>query len=99
METKGNILVVDDTEETLYVLADILQDESYTVYSALNGELALVELEKHTPDLILLDIRMPEMDGLELCRRIKAQKKYEQIQKNTFKTKRRSFNGKTRLWN
>jgi diguanylate cyclase (GGDEF)-like protein/PAS domain S-box-containing protein len=68
----GKILVVDDTSASLRLLTDILKSEGYEVRSAINGELALNAAASSTPDLVLLDIRMPGMDGYEVCRRLKA---------------------------
>ncbi|NEO83760.1 MAG: diguanylate cyclase [Spirulina sp. SIO3F2] len=71
---KGNILVVDDTPANLRLLSTILERSEYTVRQALSGELALQAAQTHIPDLILLDIGMPEMDGYEVCRRLQANK-------------------------
>ena len=73
MKDKGKILVVDDTPATLRLLTDILKAEGYEVRSAISGELALHAAKTSPPELILLDIRMPEMDGYEVCRRLKTQ--------------------------
>jgi two-component system, sensor histidine kinase and response regulator len=67
-----NILIVDDIPANLKVLGDILKEEGYKVRPVPNGMLALQVAEKEKPDLILLDIMMPEMDGYEVCRRLKA---------------------------
>jgi two-component system NtrC family sensor kinase len=73
MDTKqGNILVVDDTPENLRLLMGILSDKGYEVRPAPNGELALSGAQGFPPDLILLDIMMPEMDGYEVCKKLKA---------------------------
>ncbi|OGU17356.1 MAG: hypothetical protein A2076_03905 [Geobacteraceae bacterium GWC2_53_11] len=72
MNVRGTILVVDDTPESLRVLAGILQPEGYSVRPANSGELALASIAAQPPDLILLDIRMPGMDGFEVCRRLKG---------------------------
>ncbi|WP_263770374.1 HD domain-containing phosphohydrolase [Propionivibrio soli] len=72
MEAKGRILAVDDTPATLKLLTDILKEEGYEVRSAINGELALRSAIANPPELALLDIRMPEMDGFEVCRQLKA---------------------------
>jgi len=72
MNSRGSILVVDDTPESLRVLEGILQPEGYRVRPANSGELALASIAAQPPDLILLDIRMPDMDGFEVCRRLKA---------------------------
>ncbi len=65
------ILAVDDTPASLRLLTDILQGEGYTVRSAINGELALNAAVLQTPHLIILDISMPDIDGFEVCRRLK----------------------------
>jgi diguanylate cyclase (GGDEF)-like protein/PAS domain S-box-containing protein len=72
MLNKGKILAVDDTPASLRLLKDILKSEGYEVLSAISGELALNAAKNNPPDLILLDIRMPGMDGYEVCRRFKA---------------------------
>ncbi len=73
MTDKGRILAVDDTLASLKLLRDMLQAENYEVLSAASGELALNSATNNPPDLVLLDIRMPEMDGYEVCRRLKSQ--------------------------
>ena len=73
MKNKGKILAVDDTPASLRLLTDILKAEGYEVRSAISGELALRAAASNPPELVLLDIRMPEMDGYEVCRRLKAQ--------------------------
>jgi PAS domain S-box-containing protein len=65
------ILVVDDTEANLDILVDALGDE-YRVSVAMDGEAALEHIAKNRPDLILLDVMMPGMDGYQVCERIKA---------------------------
>ena len=65
------ILVVDDTPENIDVATALLASK-YTVKAAVNGPMALKIAEKQSPDLILLDIQMPGMDGFEVCRRLKA---------------------------
>src|SRR4051794_23735880 len=65
------ILIVDDEPECRTLLATVLTAEGYEVRSADGGPLALMSLGVNRPDLILLDIRMPGMDGFEVCRRIK----------------------------
>jgi len=67
-----NILIIDDIPDNLRLLDDILKREGYRVRPALHGELGLQAAEKEKPDLILLDIMMPEMDGFEFCRRLKT---------------------------
>lgn len=65
------ILVVDDTQESLRLLQDILGSAGYRVRLADDGELALRSARIHPPELILLDIKMPGLDGYEVCRRLK----------------------------
>jgi CheY-like chemotaxis protein len=72
MNGRGTILVVDDTPESLRVLTGVLQQEGYTVRPANSGKLALASIAMRPPDLILLDIRMPGLDGFEVCRRLKG---------------------------
>ena len=72
METLSkSILLVDDEYDILDFVSYNLRKEGYTVYTSDNGKDALVKAEKHHPDLILLDIMMPEMDGIETCRELK----------------------------
>jgi len=72
METIGKILVVDDEADILEFISYNLKKEGYEVYTALNGKEALPIAKKVKPDLILLDVMMPIMDGIETCKRIKA---------------------------
>lgn len=72
MSEQATVLVVDDNSDNIDVLNGILRP-FYKVKAALNGELALkIANSKHKPDLILLDVMMPGMDGHEVCRRLKA---------------------------
>jgi DNA-binding response OmpR family regulator len=72
MSTKNpTILVVDEDERTQHMLGSMLRLEGYRVITANNGHEALEHLNQEMPDLILLDIMMPEIDGYELCRRIR----------------------------
>lgn len=68
----GDILIVDDNPNNLGVLNGILQKAGYTVRPAISGELALRAAQISPPDLVLLDIRMPQMDGYEVARRLQA---------------------------
>jgi putative two-component system response regulator len=72
MTTKATILAVDDTPASLKLLTDLMKLEGYEVRSTISGEMALKSAAANPPDLILLDIRMPVMDGYEVCRRLKA---------------------------
>lgn len=68
----GSIVIVDDNPNNLEVLSGILQQAGYKVRPALGGEIALRAIALNPPDLVLLDIRMPGIDGYETCRRLKA---------------------------
>lgn len=70
--TKGNILVVDDTPANLHLLVKLLTNRGYKVRPVPNGKLALSGARGLPPDLILLDIMMPDMDGYEVCTKLKA---------------------------
>ena len=67
-----NILLVDDTQIYLKILSRILVKKGYEVHQSLNGEVALKSSKNNPPDLILLDINMPNMDGYEVCRQLKS---------------------------
>ena len=69
---RGDLLVVDDTPSNLLLLGELLRGKGYRVRMAPEGELALQAARFRPPDLILLDISMPGMDGFEVCRRLKA---------------------------
>ena len=73
----ASVLVVDDTIENLRLLSDLLEEHGYEVRAVTNGRQALQAVERDPPDLILLDITMPEMDGYEVCRRLKAKRSLE----------------------
>ena len=68
---KNSILVVDDTHTNLKILFDLLSNQGYRVAIAKNGEAALEKLESYLPELILLDVMMPGIDGFETCKRLK----------------------------
>jgi len=68
---KSIILIVDDNPNNLKVVAGVLKENGYDFRMAKSGQLALNILKKTKPDLILLDVQMPEMDGFETCKRIK----------------------------
>ena len=68
----ANILIVDDTPDNLRLLAGILEERGYDVRPASSGSRALAAVQAERPDLILLDIKMPEMSGYEVCEQLKA---------------------------
>ena len=71
MEAEGEVLVVDDTPANLQLLAGMLKERGFAVRAVPSGALALRAAEAQPPDAILLDINMPELDGYEVCRRLK----------------------------
>jgi len=75
----ANILVVDDTPANLRLLMGILREVGYKVRPANNGQRAFSTIEKESPDLILLDIMMPDMDGYEVCEHLKANEQTREI--------------------
>src|SRR5688572_2969803 len=68
----ADILVVDDVSANLQVLTGMLKDRGYKARPVPSGKLALMAARKDPPDLILLDINMPEMNGYEVCGHLKA---------------------------
>jgi len=73
------IVIVDDKLENLRVLSEMLESDGYNVRGAPNGQTALTMINADLPDLILLDIRMPDMNGYEVCSRLKADEKTKAI--------------------
>jgi class 3 adenylate cyclase len=78
-QVPASILVVDDLPANLNLLTSMLKEKSYRVRPVPNGKLALKAVEHEPPDLILLDINMPEMDGFEVCRRLKQDERFRNI--------------------
>jgi two-component system, OmpR family, KDP operon response regulator KdpE len=72
-ESKGNILVVDDETQITRVLKTTLSAKGYSIRTASDGVQALQEMRNWPPELIITDLRMPNMDGLQLCRKVRAQ--------------------------
>jgi adenylate cyclase len=71
----GSVLVVDDEEANRVLLKDALEVRGYEIAEAENGEQALRQVSEHPPDVILLDVMMPRMDGFEVCRHLKRDQK------------------------
>src|SRR5258708_6287340 len=67
----GTVLVVDDSNENLLLLTQALESDGYRVLSATDGEAGLLLTRHDPPDLVLLDVRLPGLDGFEVCRRVK----------------------------
>jgi PAS domain S-box-containing protein len=76
---KGTILIIDDTPDNLNLLSNILSKAGYKVYPAPSSKLALRFIQSNLPDLILLDIMMPGMDGYEVCRLLKVSPETQDI--------------------
>jgi DNA-binding response OmpR family regulator len=72
LQIDDHILIVEDQDDNLAVLKYILLSKGFKVRHVTTGELALQSVQEKHPDLILLDIRMPEMDGFEVCQRLKS---------------------------
>lgn len=68
---KGKLLIVDDQFGIRILLSEVFQKAGYKTYQAANGVQALDIVEKHNPDLVLLDMKIPGMDGLEILKRMK----------------------------
>jgi signal transduction histidine kinase len=77
--SKENILVVDDTPDNVRLLTAMLSEQGYKVRKALNGPMAITACQMVLPDLILLDINMPEMNGYEVCQQLKADEKTREV--------------------
>lgn len=73
------ILLVDDEPDILEIVGYNLKNEGYKIYTAKNGVEAVESAKKHEPHLIILDIMMPEMDGIEACEKIRATKGLENV--------------------
>ncbi len=78
-DPKGNILIVDDLIENLHFLNDILSKQGYKVRSFTNGNMALRAVRKNPPNVILLDIKMPDIDGYQVCSILKADEETSSI--------------------
>ncbi len=76
---QADILIVDDTPENLRLLSNMLSRRGYRVRKAISGSMALTAVETLAPDLILLDIMMPDMDGYALCDRLKGNPRTREI--------------------
>ena len=79
MIENSKILLVDDEEDILEFLSYNLKKEGFRIDTANNGISALKKLEKSKPDLIILDVMMPEMDGIEVCEKIREQDNFDDI--------------------
>lgn len=75
----GGIMVVDDNPDNLHLLAGILRKEGYKVRPVRNSSMVFVSINSTLPELILLDIQMPEMNGFDVCQRLKANERTREI--------------------
>ncbi|MEG4811226.1 EAL domain-containing protein [Microcoleus sp. F8-D3] len=76
---RGNILIVDDLPDNLRLLRDTLREEGYKVRSAITGAMALRAAQSPSTELILLDIKLPDIDGYEVCRQLKSDERTADI--------------------
>ena len=72
MAGKPKILIVDDDRNTIQTLNDLLGEYGYDIESAINGSQAIQKIEKQPPDIVLLDTRLPGMDGYTVCEKIRS---------------------------
>jgi CheY-like chemotaxis protein len=79
MENNKTIMVVDDNPDIITIVRTILEGKGFNVLSASSGAECLEVLKSHKPDLIVLDIMMPEMDGLEVLTRLKAMSEFTNV--------------------
>lgn len=79
METNNKILIVDDMPKNIQMAMNILKNEGYKMFYAKSGEMALKLVSEHNFDLILLDIMMPDINGFEVCKRLKNDEKTKRI--------------------
>jgi DNA-binding response OmpR family regulator len=73
------VLIVDDEVDVVEVVTVLLEHEGYQIMKAYDGKEALEKVEEETPDLIILDIMMPEIDGVEVCRRLRQREELKEI--------------------
>jgi two-component system, sensor histidine kinase and response regulator len=74
-----SILIVDDEPDNFDVIQSLLSRETYTLHYAVSGKHAIASLEKFNPDVILLDVMMPEMNGIEVCKQIKSMSEWQAV--------------------
>jgi DNA-binding response OmpR family regulator len=79
MTINDSVLIIDDKPDNIHLLAQVLQEEGFHVRSSTNADHALMTIYKKKPDIILLDIMMPGVDGFELCKTIKQDSKLNDI--------------------
>jgi DNA-binding response OmpR family regulator len=72
MSRPKKIMVADDDRNVLYLITELLSRQNYSIEPAVDGEQALIKAREFNPDLIVLDVMMPLIDGIEVCRRVKS---------------------------
>ena len=93
-ESKGTILVVDDNPDNVEILRAFLESRGYTVTSAAEGRAALARMDEVRPQLVLLDVMMPGMDGWQVCRTIKNHPELGSVTKVVMVTAKGAFEDK-----
>lgn len=78
-DSKGLVLIVDDTPHNIQILSEALMQQGYQVRGAVNGSMSLISVKHLRPDVVLLDIKMADMDGYEVCRQLKSDPETEDI--------------------
>src|SRR6476469_6036589 len=89
---RGNILIVDDLPDNLRLLRDTLRAEGYKVRSAVTGKMAIRAAQAPSTELILLDIKLPDLDGYEVCRQLKSDEHTAGIPINILSALNETFN-------
>lgn len=79
VEARSDILIIDDKPANLHLLSSILKERGHEVRAVVNGSMGLIAAKTVKPDLILLDVRMPGLDGYEVCRLLKADNDLSQV--------------------
>jgi DNA-binding response OmpR family regulator len=79
LEDNNKILIVDDVAKNIQMAMNILKNEGYKMFYAKSGEMALKLVDEHDFDLILLDIMMPDINGFEVCKKLKSNNKTKKI--------------------
>tara|TARA_R110000868_G_scaffold81814_1_gene231349 strand:- start:6261 stop:6644 length:384 start_codon:yes stop_codon:yes gene_type:complete len=69
---KKSVLIIEDNEQNMYLLNFLLTTNNYTVHQAFNGEDGFKKAHQYNPNIILLDIQLPDMDGYTICRKLKS---------------------------
>jgi len=77
--TQKKILVVDDDKAVIKTLTGLLTNKGYTVLTAMDGLEGMVQVRKNTPDLIILDIMMPEINGYDVCSNLKFDERFKHV--------------------